>query len=60
MVKVKKVVEVNYSVNEYGLFYILNKKSYFIDWQTIIDNAKEQEVKTFLKHDEVFVRKLGK
>lgn len=60
MVKVKKTVEVVYSVNEYGLFYIHNNKSYFIDWQTIVDNAVEQEVKKFLKHDEVFVRKLGK
>ncbi len=60
MIKVKKTVEVVYSVNEYGLFYIHNNKSYFIDWQTIVDNAVEQEIKTFTNDSEVFVRQLGK
>ena len=44
-VKVKKTVEINYSVNKEGIYYVANNKLYFIDWQTIVDNSVDQEVK---------------
>ena len=45
-VKVKKTVEIVYSVNEEGIYFTANNKFYFIDWQTIVDNSVEQEIKT--------------
>ena len=44
-VKVKKTVEIVYSVNKEGIYFTANNKLYFIDWQTIVDNSVDQEVK---------------